>query len=261
MPPNWDFLESGPPDAAHTALLLPGGSCAARSYELVMTDPALRDVRLVATTLPGNAGAPLGPDNHTIPAMAAEATAFAKAHGCDVLVGFSHGASVALEMVLSGQFTGPTVLLGISLTTPDESAFFRRVVRLSQRIGPFPMKALMWATELIIRTANIEPSHAKKLRADARANRSRDITRICAAYVDYLESEDPAGRLVATGVPSWVVHAEKNSDGGLTDAERHTLDAAPQITLVTIPGSAFLLPNEVPDQIAAVIAAAVANAG
>ncbi|CAM3946478.1 alpha/beta fold hydrolase [Smaragdicoccus niigatensis] len=115
----------------------------------------------------------------------------------------------------------------------------------------------MWATELIIRTANIEASHAKKLRADARANRGRDITRICAAYLDYLESDDPAGRLVATGVPTWVVHAEKNSDGGLTDAERRTLAAAPQITLVTIPGSVFLLPNEVPDQVAAVIADAV----
>ncbi|CAM3946544.1 alpha/beta fold hydrolase [Smaragdicoccus niigatensis] len=102
MPPKWDFLESGPPDAAHAALLLPGGSCAARSYELVMAEPALQGVRLVATTLPGNAGAPLGPDNHTIPAMATETAAFARAHGCDVLVGFSHGASVALEMVLSG---------------------------------------------------------------------------------------------------------------------------------------------------------------
>ena len=49
----------------------------------------------------------------------------AKEHRCDVVVGFSHGATVALEMVLAGHFRGPVVLLGISLTSEDDAAFFR----------------------------------------------------------------------------------------------------------------------------------------
>ena len=57
----------------------------------------------------------------------------------------------------------------------------------------------------------------------------------------------------------WVVHAEKG-DGGLTNAERATLEAAPNITLVTIPGSVFFLPDEAPQQTAEVIASAAAQA-
>ena len=58
----------------------------------------------------------------------------------------------------------------------------------------------------------------------------------------------------------WVVHAEKKGDGGLTDAERATLQAAANVTLVTIPGAVFLLPDEAPQQTAAVIATALSAA-
>ncbi len=56
-----------------------------------------------------------------------------------------------------------------------------------------------------------------------------------------------------------MVHAEKG-DGGLTDAERVTLRATPNVTLVTIPGSVFFLPDEAPQQTAAVIASALSKA-
>ncbi len=64
-----------------------------------------------------------------------------------------------------------------------------------------------------------------------------------------------AAELAASGNPVWVVHAEKG-DGGRTDAERATLQAAPNVTLVTIPGSVFLLPDET----AAAIASALSQA-
>jgi hypothetical protein len=57
-----------------------------------------------------------------------------------------------------------------------------------------------------------------------------------------------------------VVHAEKKGDGGLTDAERATLQAAPEVPLVRIPGAVFLLPDEAPQPTAAVIADALAGA-
>jgi len=77
-------------------------------------------------------------------------------------------------------------------------------------------------------------------------------------YLKWLKSgEDHAAMLCRSGVPTWVVHAEKG-DGGLTDAERRTLEACSTVKIVTIPGSVFFLPNEVPDQIAEVINEAVA---
>src|SRR6476646_11361389 len=141
MRESWELLTVGPPEAERSVLLLPGGANAARSYNLVMADRALSGVRLVATTLPGMAGAPVSEDV-SIPALSRRAGELAKEHGCDVVVGFSHGATVALDMVLSGHFHGAVVLLGISLTTPDESGFFRSVVRASEQVGDWPMATL-----------------------------------------------------------------------------------------------------------------------
>jgi hypothetical protein len=79
-------------------------------------------------------------------------------------------------------------------------------------------------------------------------------------YLDYIAADrDFAAELAAASSPVWVVHAEKG-DGGLTDAERATLQAAPHVTLVTIAGSVFLLPDEAPRDTAAAIADAVSVA-
>jgi pimeloyl-ACP methyl ester carboxylesterase len=87
-----------------------------------------------------------------------------------------------------------------------------------------------------------------------------DAVRVSGAYLDYIAADqDPAARLAASGNPAWVVHAQKG-DGGLTDAERATLEAAPNVTLVKIPGAVFFLPDEAPQQTAEVIASAVAQA-
>jgi len=253
----WELLIAGPPDADRTVLLLPGGANSARSFDLVMAEPALSTVRLVATTLPGMAGAPLSEDA-TIPALARRAAELAEEHRCDVVAGFSHGATVALEMVLSGHFRGPVVLLGISLTTEDEARFFRTVVRASQKVGSWPMGTLLRLLPLMVRSAKLPEPHRSELIADLKQNRASDSVRVCSDYLDYIAADrDFAAELAASGNPVWVVHAEKG-DGGLTDAERATLQAAPHVTLVTIPGSVFLLPDEAPKDTAAAIADAAA---
>src|SRR6478672_4165800 len=88
----WERLVVGPLDADRGVLLLPGGANSARSFDLVMAEPALSAFRLVATTLPGMAGAPLSEDA-SIPAMARRAAELADEHHCDVVAGFSHGAT------------------------------------------------------------------------------------------------------------------------------------------------------------------------
>ena len=255
----WELLASGPPEADRSVLLLPGGANAARSFNLVMADPALSGVRLVATTLPGMAGARPSEDA-SIPAMSRRAAELTKEHRCDVVVGFSHGATVALDMVLSGHFRGPVVLLGISLTTADEALFFRAVVRASQKVGRWPMAALLRLMPLMARFAKTPALHKKELIEDFKQNRASDAVPACAEYLDYIaEDRDFAAELAASGSSAWVVHAEKG-DGDLTDAERATLQVAPNVTLVTIPGSVFLLPDEAPQKTAEVIASALSQA-
>ena len=255
----WELLVAGPPDADRAVLLLPGGANAARSFNLVMAEEALSGVRLVATTLPGMAGARLSTEA-SVPALARRAAGLAKEQACDVVAGFSHGATVALEMVLSGQFRGPVVLLGISLTTEDESRLFSSAVRVSQKVGSWPMAILLRLLPLMARTAKVPAEHKKELVEDFKQNRAGDSVRVSGEYLDYIAAgRDFAAELAASGNRVWVVHAEKG-DGGLTDAERATLQAASTVTLVTIPGSVFLLPDEAPQQTASAIAAALMQA-
>ena len=256
----WERLIVGPLDADRSVLLLPGGANAARSFDLVMAEPALSGVRLVATTLPGMAGAPVSAEV-SIPAVARRAGELARENACDVVVGFSYGATIALDMVLSGHFQGPVVLLGLALTTPDESTFFRCVVRVSQKVGRWPMAILFRLMPLMARSAKTSERHKKDLIEDFKQNRAGDAVRVCGEYLDYIAADrNFAAELAASGSPVWVVHAEEKGDGGLTDAERATLEAAPNVTLVTIPGAVFLIPDVAPQRTAAVIADALKQA-
>ena len=59
-----------------------------------------------------------------------------------------------------------------------------------------------------------------------------------------------SGRSCARPRSSGLVVPAEKGDGGLTDAERATRDAAPLVTVVTIPSAVFFLPDEAPRQIA-----------
>jgi pimeloyl-ACP methyl ester carboxylesterase len=256
----WELREAGPPDAEHTVLLLPGGLCGAGSYAEVMAEPALARMRLVAATLPGNAGAP-PPDDYSVESYARLTSELAAEVGADVLVGFSNGGSVALETIASGGFSGPAVLIGISLSAEDESAFFRAIVGLSRVLGAMPAAALARVAASMVKRIPVSAERQRELREEFRRNVPRDVTPALREYVRWLHRyERPAERLCGAGVPTWVVHAEKG-DGGLTDDERSTLEACGHAHVVTIPGAAFFMPNEVPAPIADAIVSAVSAAG
>jgi pimeloyl-ACP methyl ester carboxylesterase len=185
----------------------------------------------------------------------------AKQVGARVVVGFSMGASVALEMVLSGNFAGPVVLLGVSLSPKDEPAFFRAIVKLGDVLGGLPSAVLAKGAASMVKRVPVSTERQNELRADFQRNVPQHTRRGLREYLRWLHKyDDPAERLCRTAVPTWVVHAEKG-DGGLTDHERRTLEACPQVHLVTIPGAVFFLPNEVPDRIADAIVDAVRQAG
>lgn len=255
---DWELRESGPPDGEPTVLLLPGGLCSAGSYAELMAEPGLAGTRLIAATLPGHAGAP-PPNDYSIENYARLAGELARKVGADIVVGFSMGGSVALEMVTSGNFSGPVVLLGISLSSKDEPAFFRAIVRLDSVLGTLPARLLAKGAASMVKRAPVSAERKDELREDFGKNVPQDVRRALNDYLVWLNhGESRAQGLCQAGVPTWIVHAEKG-DGGLTPDERRTLEACPSVHLVTIPGHVFFLPGEVPDQIANVILEAVAQ--
>jgi pimeloyl-ACP methyl ester carboxylesterase len=256
---EWEMVEAGPADAAQSVLLLPGGMCSARSYAEVMAESALAGTRLVAVTMPGHAGAP-GPQDFSTEAYAQITAELAQSVGAHVVVGFSMGAMVAYEMVVSGAFAGPVVLLGASLSPADEPLFLRAIIRLGSVLGTLPFAVLKKGIPSMVKHAALPPERQAQLQADFARNDTRDMRQGFQAYLRWLgRDDDPARRLCEARVPAWVVHAEKG-DGALTQHERAVLEACPHVQVVTVPGQVFLLPNEVPERIADVIVQALAEA-
>jgi pimeloyl-ACP methyl ester carboxylesterase len=224
-----------------------------------MAESALAGARLIAVTMPGHAGAP-APQDFSVEEYARITAELAKTAAVDVVVGFSMGATVAYEMVASGAFTGPVVLLGVSLSAPDEPVFFRAIIRLGSILGTLPAAVLKKGVASMVKHAPVPPERRGELQADFARNKTRDMRRGLREYLRWLHrDDDPARRLCEAGVPAWVVHAEKG-DGGLTPHERAVLEACPRVRVVTVPGRVFFLPNEVPERIADVIVQALAEA-
>ena len=233
--------------------------CSARSYSEVMAEPSLARTRLIAVTMPGHAGAP-PPKDFSTEGYARITAELAKSAGVDLVVGFSMGAMVAYEMVVSGAFAGPVVLLGVSLSAADEPRFFRAIIRLGSILGTLPAAVLKKGVASMVKHAPVPPERQAELRADFARNNTGDMRRGLQASLRWLHrDDDPARRLCETDVPAWVVHAEKG-DGALTQHERAVLEACPHVRVVTIPGQVFFLPNEVPERIADVIVQALAEA-
>ncbi len=113
----------------------------------------------------------------------------------------------------------------------------------------------------MVKRIPVSTERQAELREDFRKNVPRDIGKSLREYLRWLNRDDrPAERLCQAGVPTWVVHAEKKGDGGLTEDERRTLEACPHAHLVTLPGDVFFIPNEAPGSIAEVIVAALRSA-
>ena len=113
----------------------------------------------------------------------------------------------------------------------------------------------------MVKRIPVSAERQEELREDFRKNVPQQTRQGLREYLQWLNRQDrPAERLCRAQVPTWIVHAEKG-DGGLTDDERGTLEACPHAHLVTIPGTVFFLPNEVPEPIADMILEAVRHAG
>jgi hypothetical protein len=147
---------------------------------------------------------------------------------------------VALEMAASGGFSGPLVLLAPSFSRQDEAIFLRALDRLARPFGHLPYAAMLKLIGLAVKDSPLPPDRRDALVAELRTNDPRFVRRGIRWYLRYLDRHGSvASRLGEAGAPAWVVHGE-SGDGGITDEERRTLEACPQITIITIPGASCL---------------------
>jgi pimeloyl-ACP methyl ester carboxylesterase len=256
---GWILRESGREGADHTVLLLPGALATAAFYEDLLAEPKLSgaSIRFVATTLPGFGGTP-APEDVSMENYAGLAGALATDIGCDVVVGHSLGANVAIEMVSGGKFSGPVVLISPSFSRVDESRFPRALDVLGRVLGHLPF-ALMLKIIGPAMKSSLPPHRRDALIAELRNNDPRFLRRQTRSYLEYLDRHGSLDRrLCDSGVRAWVVFGDRD-DIGLTDDERDVLDKCPSVTTATISDAGHFTLNEKPGEIAEIVLDAVAT--
>ncbi|MEU6141965.1 alpha/beta hydrolase [Streptomyces sp. NPDC047081] len=259
MGERWDVRRAGPVEAPHRVLMIPGGLCSTEFYADVMAEPVLAGLSTVAVTQPGFAGT-TAPEDVSMEHYAELLARFAHDTGCDVLVGHSLGANVAIEMAAAGLFKGPLVLLSPTFSRGDEAKF----LAVMNTVGKVPaLGGAVWAGMLWLLPRAMKremPAHrAETLSADMAGNDPAVCRRIVRRYYEYLDRYPSlVPRLCEAAVPAWVVRGD-HDEIGLTDGERRGLEACPQVRLVTVPDAGHMLLVEQPARVAEVIAVAAAS--
>jgi pimeloyl-ACP methyl ester carboxylesterase len=250
---GWNLSESGPADAAQTVLLLPGALCTAAFFDDLVAEPRLRDasIRLVATTVPGF-GRTAPPGDLTMENYARLARTLAADLGCDLVVGHSLGANIAIEMVATGEFSAPVVLLSPSFSRKDESIFPRVLDRLGRVLGSLPYAAMFKGIGPAV-GGSLPPDRREALVAELKKNDPAFVRLQVREYLAYLDRHTTlVPRLCDAGVEAYVVFGEKD-DVGLADEERRALEQCPRTTLITIAGAGHFTLNQEPGRIAEVV--------
>lgn len=256
---GWTVHESGPRDAADAVLLLPGALCTAIFYDDLLAEPRLREasIRFVSTTLPGFGGTP-PLDDLSIESYARRASKVAADFGCTTVVGHSLGANVAIEMVAGGTFSGRLVLLSPSFSRNDESRFPRALDRLSRVLGHLPYAAMLKAIGPAMK-GSLPPNRRDELIEELKRNDPRFLRRQTHHYLAYLDRHGSvAPRLADSGALAWVAFGDRD-DVGITEDERHLLEANPRVSVAVIPDAGHFTLNEKPGRIADLVREAVAS--
>jgi len=255
---GWELVTAGPAGGSPTALLLPGAQCTAEFYADVLADPRVvgRSVRFVAATPPGFGGRE-PPRDPGVAAYVALSADLIEHVGCDVVVGHSYFANVAIELAVTGTSTRPLVLLSPAFSRRDEQVGLRWL-GLASRIpvlGAVPWAAAGRALGSVMEGRLPRTEHerlvAEMRRSDWRVNRQ-----LMGDYFRYLgraaAGEGIAARLVSSGVPAWVVRGDRD-EIGLTDEEEAVLTASRDVTLVVVPGAAHFVLTDQPAAVVGIV--------
>jgi pimeloyl-ACP methyl ester carboxylesterase len=258
---GWTLRESGPADAEHSLLLLPGGLCTAAFYDDMAAELGLRGVslRLVGATLPGHGGT-AAPEDVSFENYVRLASSLRRDLGCDVVVGHSLGANVAIEMACNGDFDGPLVLLSPSFSLHDKSKFLRVLDRLATVLGALPFRVMLRLIGPAMSGLKVADVRRAELIEEMRKNDPRVVRRIVRAYLKYLDRQGSLPRrLCDSGAPTWLAFGD-HGDVGLAEAERAVLEQCPTVTMVEVAPAGHMTLNEQPAQVANIVLKAVAAA-
>ena len=251
----WDIHTSGPDSAEHTVLLIPGGMCTAAFFDGLAEQPQLKDasIRLVAVTVPGFGDTrPL--EEPTFENAVRLLSGIASDFGCDAVVGHSVGANLALEMVVSGGFSGPVALLEPAFSREDE---YKELAMLN-RLGRVPgLGHLVWvAAGKTIGSAmkgEFPPERHDALVAEMSKSDPGFCRRMVRSYFEYLDQHDSlVQRLSGSGARAIVVFCDR-SKVGLTDEERSGLEACPTTKLIDVADSGHMVMTDQPGRTAEII--------
>ena len=224
---DWELRETGPTEARHGVLLLPGGACSAAFYNELAAEAVLADLRLVAATLPGHAGTP-APSDLSTRNYGRLAAQLATVKRCDMVLGFSMGSTIALEMATTAGFTGPLILTGASFSRKAESTMLEVLDALARVTGALPYAFMRSMFGPMLKQSTIPAERQAELLAEFKRNQPKELRRLMRAYLRDLGREPLIGdRLRALEAPVWIVHADKG-DGRLTTQERRSLGGLPE---------------------------------
>jgi pimeloyl-ACP methyl ester carboxylesterase len=257
---GWVLREAGPVGAPHTVLLLPGALGTPAFYDDLLAQPSIRDapIRFIATTLPGFGGT-AAPDDVSMESYTRLASRLVADLSCDVIVGHSLGANLAIELASTGEFTGPLVLLSPSFSRADESKFPRTLDRLSRVFGHLPYSLMLKIVGPAMKSS-LPPARRDALTNELKKNDPRFLRDQTRQYLAYLDRHGSlAQRFCDAATQAWVVYGERD-DIGITAIERAVLEATPGIRLVEIADAGHFTLNQKPDEVADLVLQAVASA-
>ena len=219
-------------------------------------DPAvwdgIRGPAALALTLPGHgpAGGPVAPTWEAN--LAAMAEAIARRGGCDVVVGYSLGARVALGLVATGR-APRAVLVSVNPGISDAERAARRAsdAAWATRLRTDPLADVLDAWEA-------QPLFATQARASMAQRAARRARRLTLDPAQLVRSLEVMGLAEMPDYRPTVDAARITLLAGADDAKYIALARALPLPLVVVPGAGHDPTFEAPAALAEVLAAALA---
>jgi pimeloyl-ACP methyl ester carboxylesterase len=250
---GWAVVENTPASTTHRVLLLPGLFCTAEFYTAMLADPALTTAGVLAMAAdpPGFAGRPV-PDgfDYAIESYAGLVEDFAAREGVDLVVGHSYFANVGIEIAARGRYRGRLLLLSPSFSRADEE---HDLISLDEVSHTPVLGTLVWL--------GINPTLKKGMRDRLPSERFTELfhemkrnphaanRRLVTGFFDHIRRYgELATRLAGTDATVWVGRGDRD-EVGFTDEEQAVIEAAPHVTLKTIPGAAHFSITDTPHEV------------
>lgn len=255
---GWTVIENDPEAPRRRVLMLPGLFCTSEFFTDVLADEALAaaGVAALAADPPGFAGLPVpGGFDYSIASYAALVEQFAATESIDLIVGHSFGANVGIEVAARGRFGGKLLLLSPSLSREDEEDDLRSLDEASHTpiVGTLVWLGINPTLKRGMRGRLPEDRFDALLREMKRNPRSANRAQVV-GFFEHLAAHggEVASRLATASAPVWVGRGDRD-EVGITDAELTILDAAPHVTLKTIPGAAHFSITDTPHAVAQLV--------